>query len=739
MQIIKKNLAERGLVSKLVIGACIFGFQGVPDSVLAQEVVKIEEIVVTAQRKSETLQEAPLSLTAVSGEGLKSLAITSVGDLEMVTPGLLGGEDALVSTPIIRGVGTGFTGAGLEASVPVYVDDIYIQNQFAQLQTMLDVSQVQVLKGPQGVLYGRNATGGAILLSTNAPSTEAFEGHIEAEGGTEDARRGEVVVNLPISSTLALRAAGSYEELGNYIDNVGNTPDSREGMGGLETLHARASLGWFPSDDTELIVAVDYNQLEAPIIRLQRSTGTDCLTCVLFGDTPATDFFTTTLSDQDVPKTEATIVSIRFRHDFGDIEFVSTTSYQEGDNTSHADVDLTQTRFFEFSNFDGQPFEAWTQDFRIATQLDGPFNFTAGFSYLASEEGSSIEARGLALAALPGVPLETETVDTESFAGYLEFDYDFTERLRLTVGGRYTADERSYVQDTNIWASLAFGDGLYLGDTGEVSFNSFTPRVVLSYDADWANFYASYNQGFKSGGYSVTNLGAPPVEVGPEEIDSYEVGVKGKFFEDRARFSLAYYHYEWDNMQVQVIDPGTGASLLVNAAASSSDGVEGDLQIAISKGLTVGGAFAWQDASFNEFDNAPIFLRGAVGFTQLSQDASGYQLPQAPEFSANVNARYEFQHESGWHASFSLFARYNSEYDFFPVAGGPLGFDRQDDYIVVNISGEVTPPGDSLSFFWSVANLTDEEYSNQTGTTNFGVYELAARPRVFRAGVRWSF
>jgi iron complex outermembrane recepter protein len=705
-------------------------------SVGAPEELGLQEIIVTAQRRTENLREVPISVSTVSEETLQALHLTSSADLQFTTPGLVIPTDTGVATPYIRGVGSGYSGPGLEGSVAVYLNDIYIESQSVQLQNLLDVKQIEVVKGPQGVLYGRNATGGAVLIATNDPDPSKLSGHLEGDLGNLQTQHAELVLNMPITDTLAFRLASAYDQQGAYIRNVSGVAGATLSEGEFTNDHVRGSLGWTPTTDFSAVGSVDWQRRAEDQVRQQRSIAPFCVTCAIFGDKPALGFYTTTQADLGPITTNDLVASLHLKYRLADLQLEDFTSYQFVKSWGCTDLGLTASPFLLYCQAPFSTSKTYTEELRASSQYSGPLNFAAGINYLRNDSNFSSSLGGSAFGGFgPGIGVNTVT--TDSYAGYAEGYWDFVTNWKLTAGARYTVDRRSFGLENNAFAAAALAGGV-------ASFNSdakshgLTPRVVLQYTPGKWDYYISYDKGYKSGGFFLPSF-SPVNSVGPETIDAVELGVKTSLDDGRLNLNLAYYHYKWKDMQVTDIDPVTSFQSLVNAGAASANGVESGGQFIVTRGLTVSADLAWAKGKYDEFDNASVLVPSAAGFIGGSVNLSGYRLPNMPEFSGNIGVNYKTKIIGGWNWDITAAERLTTDYDFFAGAGGPARQDRQGGYAIGIVSTTFATPDDQLGVTFSVNNVTDKQYAYQTGTTGYGVYSHAAEPRIYRAGVRFNF
>jgi len=695
--------------------------------------IQLKDIVVTAQRRSENLQNVPISVSAFSGASLARLNIRDTQQIQALTPGLTFASDAGASQISIRGVGTGYSGPGLEGSVALYVDDSYFVTQTGAILSLLDVSQVQVLKGPQGTLYGRNATGGAIVISTTDPIIGANSGHISAGLGTHSYKEAEGVLNLALGSNVAARFAGRYEHRGGYVRNL----FTGDRIGKYDRFDGRAKLAWQPSSGFKAIAKVEYTRDKGDDqLRQQRLTGALCGGCVLTGAVPATGFYTTQQSAPlDPPLSETYLGSLRLSYDAGSVALSSTTAYRSVTVIGCVDQDSEPAQLLEVCNdLGGRRDHSFTQELRAASTFRGPLNFTVGAFYEKDHNRYPLSIFGAVFGPLK--PLFDNRDHLNAWSIFAEAYYEIMPKLKVTLGGRYSEDRKRHSFSNNPDAQLVFG-----ASSNEVQgkFTNFTPRAVLAYQTGATNFYASFNRGFKSGGFNSPAANTQPV-IKPETITSYEVGAKTHFAHGHGRLELSAFHYNWKNLQVAYIDAATGGLVQQNAAAAKNDGIEGTISLLPTKGLNINLSGIYMHSRYSSFPAAAVFFPNVVtgvGLINGAEDVRGFPTPRAPKFSGSAQIGYDMETASGWKVALSALYRYSGQYDFSAGAGGPVRFERQKAYGLLNLSATVTPRGDRFSVTAFADNVTQSHYANIRTTTNLGGYESAAQPRL--VGMRGSY
>lgn len=707
------------------------------------------DIIVTAQRRSERLQDVPVAVTAVSPEAAQQLGLRNLRDIKLVVPGADFSEGTGFAQLYIRGIGQAFATPGVEAPVSVYLDGAYLQRTagYNSLLDIVDPGTMEVLRGPQGTLYGRNATGGVIRLSSALP-TSKFEGRVAAEYGRFDHKQVDAMLNLPVSETLSVRFAGRYLDEDGYIHNIATGND----LGGGRSYTARGTLRWQPSDGTDIVAGVEYQNSRQKKDFGQLGAGAPlCWVCQTSGDQPASGFYETNQNDLNVWRNRVFRTYLRASFTLGDFDLTSLTSYLSDRSVQFADNDFTPQPFFVFENR-GVGGKTFSQEFQVASHLDGPFNYLFGVNYLHDKAFFNIGLTGDQYAFLaftgdgPGV---SNDIKTESVSAFVEGNYKLTEELKVTFGGRYTYDKRSISGENNagfqafgLPASFDFG----------ASFRAFTPRFVLAWDNGPTNIYYSFTRGFKAGGLSSPATSAAEA-LRPEKIFSHEIGVKNKALGGALNTALSLFYYKNKDLQTQIIDATSGGSRYENAGGVEGYGAEFEATVRPTEGLTIGASMSYLHTEFFNYENAAqvcVDLSGtgnpnAPGAVLINcspgpaTNLNGVRAVHAPRFQGSLNASYEFPIGT-WSANLSGVAQYRTSFDFAPNGGGVLHYDRQGAYTVANFSGYVSPPGDNLRLGFYIDNAFAEKYAVYRATSQpHGIYYQAGRPRTYGLRAEYRF
>jgi iron complex outermembrane receptor protein len=720
-----------------------------PESTSASDAGAIGEILVTAQRRSERLQDVAVAVTAIGPVMADKLGLRGIVDIAAVTPGasFMAASGGFFQ-PYIRGIGQLFVNPGLESPVAVYEDGAYLSRMLGitELLDNIDIGSIQVLRGPQGTLYGRNATGGVVLVNSADPTSE-FEGKVRAEYGRFDRQTLEGVVNVPLASDLSLRVTGRYKHEGGYVKNVefGNK------NGGGRSYGARAKLRWQP-EGADIILGLQYQDtLQALDIGILAQDAPTCYVCTLFGVTGTTaGYYEQRKNPQPSVKNKYYGATLKMVFDLGAFELTSLSNYRRQRTNGFTDSDFTTVDFFNFT-IPTAGGESYAQDLQVASRMDGRFNYIFGLSYLKDRGFYDITFTGLAyagpVATFGEYPRFINVARTQSYSAFVEGYFNVNDQIKLTAGGRYTYEDRKFQGITrDSFAALFGAPGFEFRQ--QQSLRAFTPRFVIAWDNGPTNIYYSYTRGFKAGGFAGPSIfQSPPVES--EKIGSHEIGLKQSAMGGRLRFNVAAFYFKNKNLQTQSVDQVSGGVVTQNAGALENYGLELDTQYEPLEGLNLGFTAAWQHARYQPFRNASVVCfdptgtlnAGAPGATiyGCAEDLTGRAPPNAPDWSGSVNAGYDFAIGT-WSANLSALAQYRSTIDFFPGAGGPLRYDKDNSRILVNASGYVSPAGDNLRLGFYVNNLFNKKYPTYRQTSQpYSLSYEPGRPITYGARIQYSF
>ena len=686
----------------------------------------LDAIVVTARRTAENLQSVPIAVTVVSGEELAKRQIVDVKGLEMITPNLVINPNAVSAggaNIFIRGVGTADFDRTFNPAVSLVVDGVIFGSSIAgQLLNVVDVERVEVLRGPQGTLFGANSIGGVINITRPKPKDEfGAEAQVTVGNFGEFNVRGALTGPIVPGKIDARISVNHLSNDGQFINQFNG-----ENRGFVDLLVVSPSLRFTPSDDVEILLQYDYLQNEGDWGVLFNRSGPNELMCIgiLLTDVPRCADPNQDLRrpNQDTPTfLRATTHSVNLTANIaaGDVDITSITGFNLFKEDKQTDFDgvpiptfasiqpVTERQFM-------QEFRAnWTVNARL-TILGGLFG-----QFVDYKDG----ANSLFVFELLGFPPNTvEVVDrqqsTYSFGAYVTGNYRLTEEFRVSLGGRYTYEFKDFIYRNGF---NQVGGGFFPDAPGfnnvaadTQGWSQFTPRISLDYSPrEDVLTYISWAQGFKSGGFN--GRGNSTETIGPydpELVNTYEVGMKSEWFDSRLRFNLAGFLTDYTDKQEEVIrrNPETGATIttVTNASSVRYWGLEAEMTALIAEGLTLSGAGSYLNARYRDF----VY----DGF-----DVSDSVLPRnAPEFQFSGTAQYETQiGQVGVDALVTY--RWTDSYFFHlgprfdgggppPLINDPRGF--VDDYGLLDAQVGATLPfnGGELRASLYGRNLTDERF-----------------------------
>lgn len=669
------------------------------------------EVIVTAQRREERLQDVPISVTVLSAAQLESRGVASTSDLTMVAPGLTMSETSSFVQPFIRGVGSLTTSVGDQGSVATYVDGVYMPLVQTGVYDLANVASVEVLKGPQGTLFGRNTSGGAILITTERPQ-DHFGGHFDASYGNYNATNLRGYLTGPIANGVSASLAGSYNYHDGWIDDLFN---ERE-VGEAERYSVRGTVLIEPNSRLSVtlnghsLYADDANGvLNSPVDGYLGLTPTS-----LLPDRPYQ--FVGNITPSQLSRQSG--ASVRVAYHFDSVDLISLTAAQDLKTAVIFDNDSTPDQLIELR--DTETGNLFSQEFQLQSNGSGPLRWMLGAFYY--NQDSHYAPLDVFVAPVTALHI-TADHDDEAYAVFADGAYTIGP-FELTAGLRYNHETKDVTAVLN---------GFTIIDGATESWESVTPRAVLAYKpTEGVLVYASYSQGFKSGGYNVSGLS--PVPVDPEEVDAYELGLKWRVSPELT-IDAAVYLYDTANLQVQAIDPVTGLQLLDNAAESQSKGFDLDLIWRPIDALRLQFGASYLDAEYTNFPNASVYVPAggpSDGFALVSLDVTGNRLVRSPDWTFSLAAEYDIALSNGGRItpSVNIFTSSSFYWDFNNRA-------LSDAYTMVNAQLAWHLPGDRVSLSVWGRNLTDEELYRSNLTTSITEQVVWADPVTY--GVRLGY
>ena len=665
MNVIPPRFARRSLP----VAVAIAGFAATASPIaLAQQEAALEEIVVTARKVLESLQDVPIAVSAFSGEKMESLVLRDIREMEGFIPNMV--IDAVSVAPAgaslyVRGVGTQEVERSFDPAVGFVVDGVSLSFVNGSMANTFDIELMEVLRGPQGTLFGRNTTGGVVNIRHTSPTGELGLRY-ELVAGSDDRTDARAVLNFPIfKDKLAGKIGFATMQDGGQFENQ-LTGDQ---VGDFDNTEYTGTLLWTPTDNFEaLFIYTNYEDKNDGIPLLNRSEPTD-LACILGQcisnslDDTYQDFYNSIDFEVDAYSLE-----MNWELPYGTITSVS--GYRETDEFVPTDFDATAVSLLHVTR--DQQSEQTSTELRFASSdgLSETWNFVVGVYYLTDDYqldqfSAVVEVLG------PGAVYQNPFTDheRETYSAFGELYYTFMEDFTLTLGGRWTYEEKE-IHAGNFLA-LGVPEGFFpIGEVrADEDWDEFTPKVGVDWRyTDDVLFYATYSEGFRSGGFNGRNY--TPDDIGPydpEFVDQYELGMKGDFADNTLRINLAAFYTDYSDKQEEVIQADDfGATLTVVSNASTVDiyGVEGEITWVATDNLVINGNFGYLDAEYNDY---VADLNG----DGIETDNSDLELRRVPEWTAGVNATYTRAIGPGTFIGFAGY-RYTDEY-WVDTANNPNG------------------------------------------------------------------
>ncbi len=739
----------------------------------------LEEVIVTANRRAEDNQTVPIAISALTGVEAGRIGVVNGQTLAQVVPGLQLNRQTNGSTPFLRGVGNPSTQAGTEPAVAMYVDDVYYGSSAAALSNYNSIERIEVLKGPQGTLFGRNATGGVIHVMTKNPTPDP-ELDVSVGYGNYDTISGSLYATGELTDGLTANIAAYGED---QDDGWGTNFTTGSDAYTYHNYGGRIKVLWDVGDATSLLFNADYDEYvnqQAVFFRPAEGTTSSAGASSI----PPPDLYDSFENLDPTAEVEMYGASAKIRHEFGAVDLVSITAYREADAKQEFAQDGSSIhRLNPLLIYNT---ETWTQEFQLLSSADARIPWVAGLYYL--NDTSIVDPfyfTGILTTAAIGIfdPAAigqayrgaNSEQETESYSAFFQATVPVTDSFNITAGARYTEDERSLTgyrinrapdgtESPRVFASNSGIDESWSSVTGRLSFDyQFTDDFMA---------YIAWNRGFKSGLFNTiiapdfgpailapaTPVLDPPVE--PEDIDAYTIGFKSEFLDNRLRLNVEGFYYTYENLQLQqvLIIPGGGtATRLTNAAEATIQGIDVELIARPVEQLTITAAFQYLDGEYEDFPDGQFFVYGVTpagtpapggncGFSVAAPPAprpcGGAALPpgydpatghwnlegnetiQTPPFSASLTVDYLVPLTAG---DLNFTVAYSHSGDYFFDADNGLGQiapsrpenNHQDEFDIFNASVTWYASSDNWSVRLWGKNLSDEEYfsfANQTAT-----------------------
>ncbi|MBT3409256.1 MAG: TonB-dependent receptor [Halieaceae bacterium] len=744
----------------------------------AQAQAVLEEVVVTAQKRVESLSDVPISVNVVDATKIADSGITNLNDLTDFVPNLSMNQTGIGTNITIRGISSGINPA-FEQSVGMFVDDVYYGRAQLARVPYLDLARVEVLRGPQPILFGKNAIAGAISMITEHASTEGLDGFVQAEYNfDQEGTDFSGAVNFPLGDRFGVRLAALKRDSDGYYENT-NLGDRSEAQ--LDEQVLRASFRWEPTDSLTADFKIENAQFDTKgrfleIINPVEVGGSPSYATVLAGLTGGAvildaeqDF--KRQSNGDINETEVDNATLKIDWLVGDITMTSITSRVEYEDYQQCDCDFVSASLIDTSG--REKFEQFSQEFRFTSEGGETIDWIGGVFYQDYDvelNDITIVPGDSLLGALSSSLLGTGArraydQDSELWSAFAQVTWNINDSWRLTLGGRYSEEEKSGsrsittvdildpspVRDilgqpitSSPIAPLVYAGGFGIdneqanlsgltdcgGADDAIGHNlacdkdedSFTPAVNLQWDAtEDAMVYVSYTEGFKAGGFDARANNTGSFEFDEELATSYELGSKMTLADGRAELNVALYRTEYEDLQTSQFD-GTLGFNVTNAGEATVQGIELDGRWQATDSLLFSYAAGILDFEFDSFPNSQCYFGEESSYPDGSElaglcDRSGDTREFTPELTANLGGQYFFDIGGSMELTVGLDLIYSDEYFVSPTLDPNL---EQDSYTKLN--GRIALADNDGR--WQVAvlfeNITDEEiltFGNQAPTS----------------------
>lgn len=783
-------MKNKAIKSVFTLSACALAI----NAATAQDQIALEVIQVTAQKRSENAQETPISMNVLSSDDLKEKSIEKIDDLQYAVPNLHMTETGISTQMFIRGIGTG-NNQGFEQSVGQYIDGIHYGRQQLLRMPFLDLERIEVLKGPQSIMFGKNSVAGALNLSSAKP-TQDTEIHFGLQyQPTIDATELTGIVSGALTDTLSARlAVRDYSEEG-YIENTFKDRD--------ETIRdetaVRLSLLWEPSDSINFLFKIEHDEFDGTgrqieVIKDEPSLAGSPIPGATFSQILGALGHPDAISESELNyerqadaeesnnnSLDNATLTANFK--LGDYTLTSVSGFVSYDFVETCDCDYTAAPIF--SVFIDEEYEQFSQEIRLVSPVGEKFDWLGGLFYQTSELGFDDNIKiptDSVLGLLSGGALSPMTgqgagrnyqLDTDMFSAFFQGRYHFTDAITLTLGARFTSEEKTSTRVMNI-TDLGTGDittnpmAPILFDSvfgiqneqsplspqghnlsGKRDENSFTPLINISYKIDQNIMaYVSATTGFKAGGFDARANNVNSWEFEEEEATAYEMGIKSLLLDDTLEVNLSFYRTEYDNLQVSQFDGVLGFNV-GNAKETVVQGVEVEGRWIILDGLSMQYGIAYLDHEYKDFTNGNCHSRqvpdgdiGADG-NQLC-DYTGKSGQYTPKLTASIGFDY-FTDISflGFEYFRTTLGLYHSAKQNVDVNLNPLY--EVDAYDKVDLRIALESENWNIALFGK--NITNEEVLTYVGNnplsgSTFGTdtfYGFVDRPAVYGIQLDYNF
>lgn len=781
---------KRSLIS-ITTQAAIYSTLAMPITLYAEETQQtdegsLERITVTSQKRLQSMQDIPTSIQAFSGDDLAKSNIGDLLDMSESLPNVHFSETSTSKRIFVRGIGSG-TNAGFEQSVAMYKDGIYLGRGHQAKFPFLDMQRIELIKGPQSVMFGKNATAGALSMLSNDPSGDN-EGQVGIEFGSDNERRFTFVGNLAVNDDFSIRLAAFTEEMDGYIKNVARDTDEVSS----ESSGFRLSADWQASDDLNVLFKWENGSFDTKGSRYQYIVDTANRDAQLAQNPAHAAALTLLLQDQsgldDVNSVDSSLLpggldegsettsnngSLKLSYNMGLGEFVSVTTYSDYDWTIDFDADYTEISFIKQQFIEN--YEQFTQEFRYSSPLGETLEYVAGVFYMTSEiyhpNDGLLGASALIPTLPPGTSIGTRALieqEQESFSAFASLTWNINQDFKTTFGLRVQTEEKEVTSVQDSYAIYADATPQPVRDAVnfQVPFiakaisgagthnlsesrkeNHVSPSLSLQYTGiEDTMIFASASIGYKSGGFDGTGLNGtdgttPDPESGfefeDEKATNYEIGIKSQPIKNKLELNATAFFTIYEDLQVSEFNGN--AYVVKNAAETEVKGIEIDSRLQINNNWNLSASIALLDFEYNKYSGASPTVTQAELLGMASQDLTGKTGAFAPEYSGNIALNYSTEIGSSYLLDAALSMNFTDDFYLAPDLD-PISI--QDGYQKLNFRIELTDANE----VWNVAllgnNLTDKQTFSQANDTPIISHAhrfIAERPRSFHIQASYNF
>ena len=758
----------------------------------------LEEILVTAQKRLENLQDVPVTVSLMDGEKLAEAGIGSLEELTAYMPNFYQTKTPTANIIYIRGIGSGPNG-GFEQSVAMFVDGIYWGRARQTVVPLMDMQRIEILKGPQSILFGKNAVAGAVNMVTNVP-TDTFEGQVSALLGEDGEQQFNAVFSGPLSDTVQARIALHDREIEGWIYNAYFDDDWPV----VDEQSVRLSLDWQASDTLELLLKVERSEqstggttpevvkLPSHASHLDTSDGTLNYRSNIGNVAP--------LNTRNSTDTDIDNVALNIKWELGNHLLTSVTGYSGYEYDGNGDLDFTAANVIGVHS--AEDYDQISQEIRFESVGNETFNYILG-GYYQEAELEIYSVPGFQISTLPvetfglldGDRITDYQQDTDTMAVFAQVTWSITDDWRLTLGARYTDEEKTLQREVKIQqfdghilddSDPADGLALFLWEDRLKTVpytvkrkrdeSKTTPLITLQHDLnDDVMLYGTWTLGYKGGGYDAlysngkfvqdsnqyVDGNSDLLEFEDEQATNIEVGAKMRLLDGRAELNIAYFRTEFEDLQVSIFDGAAGFNV-GNAAEATSQGLELDGRFLATENIVLTGSVSYLDFEYDSYTNGQCTVDQIILLETGSEsncsyntddlpvrDLTGQTNNYSPEWSASVSAQYTAAITDGLELQTTVDLNYRDEYYLSSDLDNNLLADAT---TVINARVALLTTNES----WQVAligkNLTDEETVSTgedvpfSASTTFyptavdgGYYNYVNRPRSVAVEVKYRF